>query len=139
MVAQSAVVLKAGAGIRGDRYFDGRGTFSDWPRDHELTLVEAEALEAAAAEYGITFTAGETRRNITTRGIALNLLVGRRFRIGDILCEGTRLCHPCAHLELATARGGLARVLANRGGLRARVLGEGEIKIGDVVEETERE
>jgi MOSC domain-containing protein YiiM len=115
--------LVAGRGIVGDRYFDRRGTFSDWPQDHEFTLIEAEAVEAVHAEYGLLLAPGETRRNVTTRGIALNALVGQQFRLGDtVLCVGTRLCHPCAHLEVVTGKGGLARLLADRGGLRARVL-----------------
>ena len=75
---------------------------------------------------------GETRRNVTTRGVRLNELVGRRFRIGgDVLCEGTRLCEPCAHLEVVTGKGGLCRLLAGRGGLRARLLTGGVIRTGD--------
>ncbi len=134
VVAIPEATLVAGRGIVGDRYFNQQGTFSDWPQDHEFTLIEAEAIEAVEAEYGLVLAPGETRRNVTTRGIALNALVGRLFRLGDtVLCEGTRLCHPCAHLEVVTGKGGLARLLAGRGGLRARVLVGGVIQQGDPV------
>jgi Uncharacterized protein conserved in bacteria len=128
-----SAMLRRGAGIDGDRYGRREGTFSDRPLDHELTLVEAEVLESLAAEHGVTLAPGESRRNLTTRGIALNPLVGKRFRIGGVLCEGTRLCEPCAHLERLTGIGGLARVMAGRGGLRALVLEDGPIRVGDPV------
>ncbi|MBC8104191.1 MAG: hypothetical protein H7Z41_16575 [Cytophagales bacterium] len=132
MTIVSEATLVAGRGIVGDRYFDQAGTFSDWPLDHEFTLVEAEAIEAVASEYGIVLAPGETRRGVVTRGVALNALVGRRFQIGGlVLCEGTRLCPPCAHLEVVTGKGGLARMLAGRGGLRARILTGGVIRPGD--------
>ncbi len=124
----------AGRGLAGDRYERGAGTFSDWPRDHEFTLIEAEVIENAAEEFGLLLAPGESRRNVTTRGIRLNPLVGRRFRVGEhVVCEGTRLCEPCAHLEVVTQKGGLCRVLAGRGGLRARILTGGPIRVGDTI------
>lgn len=134
VIAVSEAILAAGKGIVGDRYFAGKGTFSQWPLDHEFTLIEAEAVEAVRAEYGLTLAPGETRRNVVTRGIALNALEGQLFRIGEsVLCRGTRLCHPCAHLEVVTGKGGLARLLAERGGLRARILVGGIIRRGDTI------
>ena len=124
-VAADQIECVTGRGIRGDRYAMKEGTFSDNPKDHELTLVEAEVV----AEFG--FTPGETRRNLTTRGVRLNDLVGKRFRIGPALCEGTRLCEPCAHLERLIERPGLVRAMAGRGGLRAVILEGGEIHVGD--------
>jgi MOSC domain-containing protein YiiM len=117
----------AGHGLDGDRYTGGRGTYSGWPGDHELTLIEAEVAES------VGFAPGESRRNITTRGIRLNDLVGKRFRIGGALCEGTRLCEPCAHLERITERPGLVQKLVGRGGLRAVILESGEIRVGDTI------
>jgi hypothetical protein len=117
----------AGHGLDGDRYAGGKGTYSGRPGDHELTLIEAEVAES------VDFAPGESRRNITTRGIRLNDLVGKRFRVGGALCEGTRLCEPCAHLERMTERPGLVRQLAGRGGLRAVILESGEIRVGDAV------
>ncbi len=134
MQAVTAARLVAGRGVLGDRYERNVGTFSSWPQDHEFTLIEVEAIETAQAEYGVILKPGETRRNVTTRGVALNDLVGKRFRIGDtVICEGTRLCHPCAHLEVVTGRGGLCRVLANQGGLRARIVQGGVVRVGDTV------
>ena len=132
-VAEARAV--AGRGLAGDRYERGMGTFSDWPADHEFTLIEAEVIEAALADYpGLVLAPGEHRRNVATRGVRLNDLVGKRFRIGaEVLCEGTRLCEPCAHLEVITGKGGLCRVLAGRGGLRARLLTSGMIRLGDPI------
>lgn len=124
----------AGRGLAGDRYEHGAGTFSDWPRDHEFTLVEAEVIAAVENEYGLRLAPGETRRNVTTTGVRLNALVGRRFRIGtEVVCEGTRLCEPCAHLENVTRCGGLCRMLAGRGGLRARIVSGGILRAGDAI------
>jgi hypothetical protein len=131
--AEATVVLVdqalavAGRGLEGDRYFDGRGTFSnEHARGHDLTLIEAEVLDA------LHLTVGVARRNVVTRGIDLNALVGERFRIGAVDCVGQRLCEPCAHLERLAAPG-ILRSLVHRGGLRADVLGEGTIRVGDPV------
>jgi len=123
-----------GRGLAGDRYERGAGTFSDWPKDHELTLVEAEVIEDLARTHDVHFAPGEHRRNVTTRNLRLNDLVGRRFGLGpDVECEGTRLCPPCDHLEAVTARPSLCRLMAGRGGLRARIVTGGTIRVGDVV------
>jgi MOSC domain-containing protein YiiM len=114
-------------GIEGDRYFLGKGSFSHWRgTGRALTLVEAEALE----DVGLGFA--EARRNVVTRGVDLNALVGVRFRIGEVECLGRRLCEPCRHLEKLEGDG-LMRSLAGRGGLRADVLTDGSIAVGDVV------
>ena len=119
-------VADAGRGLQGDRYHEGRGTFSKpHANGHELTLVEAEVLE----ELGLAPVA--TRRNVVTRGIELNALVGRRFTIGAVECIGRRWCEPCAHLERLTP--GTLRPLVHRGGLRADVLAGGVIRVGDQV------
>ena len=115
-----------GRGLQGDRYEQGRGTFSTWPQDHELTLVEQEEADAAQ------INASDLRRNLVTVGVRLNDLVGKRFRIGAVLCEGTRLCEPCAHLEAVTNRPDLCRIMAHKAGLRAVILTGGVIVLGDV-------
>lgn len=123
----------AGRGLEGDRYFSGKGEFSGGVRaGRALTLIEAEAIEALAAERGIQLASGESRRNLVTRGIGLNDLVGRRFRVGEVECYGDRLCDPCNYLEKHTLPGAL-KGLANRGGLRADILTDGEISVGDPV------
>jgi MOSC domain-containing protein YiiM len=124
----------AGRGLDGDAYAAVPG--SRRPRGskngRDITLMEAEALEGLAAEAGIELEPWEGRRNVLTRGIALNDLVGRRFRVGEVECVGRRLCDPCTHLQSLTAPGVL-RGLVNRGGLRADVLTDGALAVGDEV------
>ena len=122
-----AVAAVAGRGLEGDRYHDGRGTFSGRGRGYELTLVEAEVLDSLDLPWE------QARRNIVTRGIELNALVGHRFKIGSVECVGRRLAEPCAHLE-KLSRPGLLRPLVHRGGLRADILRGGRITVGDSVE-----
>src|SRR4028119_1047738 len=123
----------AGCGLRGDRYERGAGTFSNPEgRGYDLTLVEAEALEEMSAK-GVELAPAEARRNLVVRGIALDELIGRRFRVGEVECLGQRRCEPCSHLERLT-RPGVLRGLVHRGGLRADVLSDGEIRVGDSVE-----
>jgi hypothetical protein len=129
--AVEAVEAVAGRGLRGDRYFDGHGTFGGpGATGHELTLIEAEALEALAAESGIALDPADARRNVVTRGVDLNALAGRRFVIGEVEIAGRRWCEPCAHLQRLTAPGVL-RGLVHRGGLRADVVRGGTIARGD--------
>ena len=123
----------AGRGLRGDRYHDGTGTYSNHPgTGREVTLIESEALEALKRDYGIDIAPAQARRNFVTRAVALNHLVGREFTIGEVRLRGARLCDPCAHLESLSARG-VVRGLAHRGGLRADVISGGLIRIGDSV------
>jgi hypothetical protein len=125
---------RAGRGFDGDRYAAGAGTFS--PRTgrrpgYDLTLIAAEVLdEMTAAGQALDFAG--TRRNVLTRGIDVNGLVGRRFRIGDVLCEGRRLCEPCVHLDRLSGPG-ILRPLIHRGGLRADIVTDGEIRLGALV------
>jgi hypothetical protein len=124
---RDSVAAVSGRGLEGDRYHDGRGTFSAPGRGYELTLVEAEVLDA----HGLAWE--QSRRNIVTTGIALNGFVGRRFRVGGALCAGRRLAEPCAHLEKLSGPG-LLRPLVHRAGLRADILEGGVIAVGDRVE-----
>jgi hypothetical protein len=122
-----------GRGLEGDRYFAGDGTFFEERKSgQDLTLIEAEAIEGLAREDGIELGPGESRRNVVTRGIGLNDLVGRRFAVGEVECVGQRLCDPCSHLEKAT-QAGVLKGLVNRGGLRADVVSGGRISVGDRV------
>jgi len=100
-----------------------------------LTLIAAEALEGLAVEHGIELTAAESRRNVLTRGIDLNALVGRRFRVGSVECEGVALCEPCTSLEAMT-QPGVIKGLLHRGGLNADIITDGVISVGDEVTET---
>lgn len=121
----------AGSGLEGDRYADGAGTFSGTGRGYALTLIEAEALDALQDD-GIEMIWEEARRNVVTRGIRLNALVGRSFLIGEVECIGRRLAEPCSHLQRFSPEGVL-RGLVHRGGLRADILAGGTVRVGDPV------
>lgn len=124
---------RAGRGLEGDRYFDRRGTWSNrHGRGQDLTLIEGEVLEGLTLPEG-QLSAEEARRNIVTRGIELNPLVGKRFKIGEVECFGQRLCEPCAHLARLTEKPGTLRGLIHKGGLRADVLTDGEIRVGSEI------
>ena len=124
------VTAVAGQGLMGDRYLGAPPT--RFASVCEVTLVEMEAVEHVRAS-GRDFHPGDTRRNVVTRGVELNALVGRTFRIGDVLLSGVEPCHPCTRLQRFTYRG-VIRDLARRGGLRATVLEGGEFGVGDVVD-----
>ena len=124
----SEVRAVAGKGLEGDRYFG-----QDRP-DREVTLIEAEAIEAMEREYQVELDYGDARRNIVTRNVALNHLVGREFRVGEVALRGIRLCEPCSHLAQLTQQKVLPG-LVHRGGLRAQILNDGTIRVGDRVQE----
>ena len=130
--ALDSVLAIPGVCLDGDRYALKQGTFYKPEPDFELTLIEAEALEALKRDYDIELAPGEARRNLVTRGVALNHLVGREFRIGDVRIRGIRLCEPCNHLQ-ALANRHVIKGLRHRGGLRAQILTEGTIRVGDEV------
>ena len=136
----SAVRAIPRRGLEGDRYAKRAGTFT--PRSgrgvgYDLTLIEAEVLDELTLPDGTRLEYAESRRNIITRGIDLNALVGMRFRVGEVQCIGRRLCEPCAHLERLT-RKGVLRGLIHKGGLRADILSEGTIEQGAAVQALER-
>ena len=124
----------AGQGLEGDRYFFKTGTYSKKHEpSREATFIEAEALEALGRDYSLELSGVESRRNITTRGVALNHLVGRTFRAGGAVFKGLRLCEPCGHLETLTGRP-VRPGLVHRGGLRTQILETGTVRIGDFIE-----
>ena len=127
----------AGRGLRGDRYFDDSGTWSNDPDvddiPRHLTLFETETLEILERDEGLDLTVTDHRRNVTTRGVAVDHLLDERFRIGEVVCEGVRLCEPCAYLESRTEDGVLSG-LVHRGGLNAAVVESGAIRVGDRIE-----
>jgi MOSC domain-containing protein YiiM len=134
-VAVNAVHAVPGKGLEGDRYFNQAGTFSAQHQPHrEVTLIEIEALEALRRDHGIELDPGESRRNIVTRGVPLNHLMGHEFRVGEVALRGLRLCEPCSHLAQLT-QPGILPALVHRGGLRAQVVSGGMIRVGDAVEE----
>lgn len=122
-----------GRGISGDRYFFAQGTFSDKNGpDREVTLIEVEALEALKRECDIDLSPERARRNLLTRNVPLNHLVGREFAVGAVVLRGLRLCEPCGYLEGLTFAG-LDKGLCHRGGLRAQVVQGGILRAGDAI------
>ena len=123
----------AGRGLVGDRYYLKEGTFSDKDGpDREVTLIEAEALDGLAKEYELTLQPAQARRNLLTRGVLLNHLVGRTFTVGAVVLRGIRLCEPCGHLEKLTCKG-VEKGLKHRGGLRAQIVAGGSLEVGATV------
>jgi MOSC domain-containing protein YiiM len=121
------VRVRAGHGIEDEYHLSAE------PEPGEaLTLIAAEALEGLREDTGIELSHEASRRNVLTRGVDLNALVGRRFSVGAVECVGTELCEPCNTLAKLTERGVL-RGLVHRGGLRADILTDGEIAVGDAV------
>ncbi|MFB6130621.1 MAG: MOSC domain-containing protein [Salinigranum sp.] len=139
MEAREAVEAVAGRGLRGDRYFENRGLWNvldeegDTQEASQVTLIEREVLDALERDFGVSLDPGRHRRNVTTRGVALNHLVGERFRVGEAVCEGVGLCEPCGYLQSMTGEADLAKHLAHRGGLNARVVESGTVAVGDAV------
>jgi MOSC domain-containing protein YiiM len=122
----------AGVGLAGDRNARREGTWRDDRSSRDLTLIEAENVEMLARDFGIELAPGESRRNITTRGIRLNDLVGREFWIGGVLARGTKLCEPCTYLAGLIGKP-ILEPLVHRAGLRADLLTNGRISIGDTI------
>src|SRR5438132_5096962 len=124
-----------GKGLEGDRYFLRQGTFYKPQPDRELTLVEAEAIEAFCEDFKVEFNLSATRRNVVTRGVPLNHLVGKEFWIGEVKARGLRLCEPCSHLQ-SLSHPKVLPGLVHRGGLRAQILTEGLIRVGEVIKDS---
>jgi hypothetical protein len=136
MASLPEVHAVAGVGLQGDRYFLETGTFSEKSPGNQVTLIESESLTAAVRDYKFDIAAAESRRNLLTSGIALNHLVGREFRIGEVRMRGFKLCEPCGYLEKLTGKQ-MIKALRHRGGLRAEILSDGRIKVGDTITEQE--
>jgi hypothetical protein len=142
MESVPAVRAVPGRGLEGDRYFSSRGFYSSRASlgGREVTLIELEAVEALfhgvvdaeGQTLGIKLSPAATRRNIATSGVPLNHLVDREFWVGEVRMRGTRLCEPCKHLEELTQKGVLGGLI-HRGGLRAQILNEGTIRVGDTI------
>jgi len=129
------VQAEAGKGLIGDRkHWDALPPKKREEPGRNITLIEAEALEALGDDHGIALGPGESRRQIVTRGMDLNPLVGKRFTVGEVECVGIELCEPCSHLQSLTPPGTM-RGLVHRGGLRADILSGGVIRPGDPVRE----
>lgn len=119
-----------GRGLEGDRYHEKAGTFSSKPgAGRDVTLIEIEAPEALQRDYHLEVSGPDTRRNIVTRGVALNHLVGREFNVGEARLRGVRLCDPCGYLAEMTSDA-VSKALVHRGGLRCDVVTGGMIQVG---------
>lgn len=129
MVAHQSARLHAGVGIEGDRYATGRGKYSDFPDIREVTLIEIETLEALVRDHDLTLSVDEHRRNLTTRDVPLNHLVGRDFWVGDVQLRGGRLNTPCRYLDLLLGRAA-CDLLEHRSGLNCSILTGGTIDVG---------
>lgn len=133
-LAIEAVQLKRGKGIVGDRFF---GQSQKNP-GRNLTLIEIEAIEEFNETYNLTINLSATRRNFLTRGVRLNDLLGKTFRVGDVLCKGIELCEPCRLLTRQLSHESISekniiKALTHKSGLRAEVLSDGVVHWGDSV------
>ena len=136
MQTREEVAAIAGSGLAGDRYSAAAGTFSGNPGGgREVTLIAREGIDAANDE-GVTIEARETRRNLLTEGVDLGELIGRTFAVGEVILRGVRDCPPCKYLEDMT-RPGVRVALENRGGLRADIVRDGVIRVGDKITEVD--
>jgi MOSC domain-containing protein YiiM len=126
-----------GRGLEGDRYFTDDGRFSErrlpGREITELTLIESEVIQHLQLDWGLDVEEADSRRNLVTRGLALNDLVGSEFDVGEVRLYGASLCEPCVSLVKSPDHKHLLRALAHKGGLRAQILSEGTIAVGDPV------
>lgn len=126
--------LETNNGVVGDRYAARIGFYSDLHHDgRQVTLFEVETLEAIERDYKIPLSTRDHRRNITTRGVPLNHLVGQRFRVGETLLEGVMLSVPCRHIEQITGKE-IFNAMLHRSGLMAKIIRGGKIFINDIIE-----
>ena len=124
----------AGRGLEGDRYFSGEGTFSETVEapSYEVTLIESELVEAFNERAEVALEPAAFRRNLLTRGVSLNALVGETFKVGEVTLKGTRLCEPCNHLATVVRKDVLGMV--HQAGLRAGIVSGGTIRVGDTIQ-----
>jgi MOSC domain-containing protein YiiM len=131
MVSVDEISAFPGLGLSGDRYYGETGKGHKRPgTGRDITLIEIESILALDVEAGIKLDPRDARRNIVTQGVPLNHLVDKEFFVGDVRLRGVRLCEPCEHLASLTHPRVLP-VLVHRGGLRAEILTQGIIKVGD--------
>lgn len=132
--AVETVEAMAGRGLKGDRIVTERSPNGEpvEPKK-QITLIEAEAFDALRRDYDLEFSAGESRRNICTRGVPLNHLVDRAFSVGAARLKGIELCEPCGIIEKLSGKKGVTKALIHRGGLRAEIVESGTIRVGDSI------
>lgn len=133
MESHKSVSLISGSGLEGDRYQRGTGKYSEIKDIREVTLIEIETLEALKWDYNIIVEPTEHRRNLTTRDVPLNHLVGKRFRVGEVLLLGGRLNTPCRYLNLVTKKN-ICDLLEHRLGLNCSIVESGTVIVGDKIQ-----
>lgn len=134
MRAQPELIAVAGKGIEGDRYMLATGTYSKKPEPgRQITLVEGEVLDWLKSEHGLTVRPEDCRRNVVTRGIELNPLVGKELTVGPVRVLVHRLCQPCRYIEKLLEQPDLYERWWDKGGLRCEILDGGTIRVGDRV------
>ena len=139
MIEIDPALAVAGRGLEGDRYYEGKGFYSDHPGPiREVSLIEEETMLALRRDHNLALAPGVTRRNILTRGVPLNHLVAREFRVGEATLRDVELCEPCIHVVDVADIKGLLPTLVHRGGLHAQILSGGLIRAGAVIEEAHR-
>ena len=126
-----SVLAISGRGLEGDRHLAPEDSWA--PRGCAISLIEAEEIEAIREEHGVDLSDGRSRRQVVTRGIRLNDLVGKEFTVGDARCRGVELCEPCMHLTELLGEPNLIQAATHRAGLRADILAGGRIAVGDGV------
>ena len=128
MVEHEAVELVAGKGIPGDRFFGWKDAYKG-----QVTFIERQTVDVVREHAGDPdIEPSAFRRNVVISGVDLNALVGKTFRLGDVLLEGTQKCAPCHWMDTACGKGGTEKVMFNRGGLRCRILESGRISLGEM-------
>lgn len=135
LTRQNSATAEAGRGIVGDRYYTGKGTFSEKLKgtpDVELTLIETEEINAFNATTRQALKPSDFRRNLVTQGVKLNDLVGAEFTVGEVRLKGIRLCEPCAHLSSILGPE-IMKHMVHKSGLRAQVVSGGELNAGDKI------
>lgn len=135
--AQDAIQVRMGCGIVGDRHFRARG-YAEGAPPNQITLIEQEAVDDFNTRHGVSVTNGELRRNLVTRSIDLNALVGKIFAVGEVRLRGIELCEPCVVIGKLLQRPSLSpaqvvRAWVGHGGLRAEILDDGVIRVGDAI------
>ena len=126
-----SVLAITGRGLEGDRYLAPEDGWA--PSGTAISLIEAEEIEAVREQHGIDLSDGRSRRQVVTRGVRLNDLVGREFTVGPVRCRGIELCEPCLHLTKLLGEPDLIKATTHRAGLRADILAGGRIAVGDSV------
>ena len=124
----SSIDVSANKGIKGDRHFK---EFND--PYNQLSLIESENIDYYNIKYGLNIPYVNFRRNVVTKGIQLNNLVGKKFLIGNVQLEGIDLCRPCRHLTELLNQDNILKEFLRRGGLRCQILSSSNIKIGDKI------